>query len=193
MTRRLSAEERDLWNALRRAVRPLRPMPAGPGLPAEAPVAAPATEAKAQSKAHAAAPKPSPVAQPKPPPLVRLEGRVRRRLSRGMLSIDDRIDLHGMRQERAFAELIAFVRRNQARGSGVVLVITGKGRQSGGRGEGDETPGVLRQSVPVWLARPELREVVGGFEEAGRRHGGEGALYVRLRRRRHPGAKEERS
>jgi DNA-nicking Smr family endonuclease len=62
-----------------------------------------------------------------------------------------------------------------------VLVITGKGK----RGEGDERErGVLRRQVPHWLAQPEFRDLVIGFEDAHVAHGGEGALYVRVRRQR---------
>jgi DNA-nicking Smr family endonuclease len=43
---------------------------------------------------------------------------------------------------------------------------------------------VLRRVVPHWLRLPELRALVLGFEEAAPQHGGAGALYVRLRRRR---------
>jgi DNA-nicking Smr family endonuclease len=82
-----------------------------------------------------------------------------------------------MRQERAFAALFSFLRHAQQRGQKIVLVITGRGR------EGDEGRGVLRATVPAWLARPDFRDLVAGVEEAGRRHGGAGALYVRLRRR----------
>jgi DNA-nicking Smr family endonuclease len=92
--------------------------------------------------------------------------------------VDARIDLHGMRQERAFTALLSFLHRSQARNQKTVLVITGKGR------DGHDGRGVLRQTVPAWLARPEFRDLVLGVEEAGRRHGGAGALYVRLRRRR---------
>ena len=81
-----------------------------------------------------------------------------------------------MRQERAHASLLGFLRRAQLRGDRVLLVITGKGREAG------EGRGVLRQTVPLWFAAPEFRTLVAGYEPAGRRHGGEGALYVRLRR-----------
>ena len=83
-----------------------------------------------------------------------------------------------MRQDRADAALTAFLRSAQARGNRIVLVVTGKGNAD------RDGRGVLRQVVPGWLARPDLREFVVGFQEAGRRHGGEGALYVRIRRRR---------
>lgn len=75
----------------------------------------------------------------------------------------------------------------QASGHALVLVITGKGDperlMSSGPAFG-EGRGVLKRAVPLWLAEPDLRAVVVGFESAGRRHGGEGALYVRIRRRR---------
>jgi DNA-nicking Smr family endonuclease len=83
-----------------------------------------------------------------------------------------------MRQERAFHALGSFLRKAQSRGDRLVLVVTGKGRA------GEAGRGVLRESVPAWLARPDLRQLVVGWEEAGRRHGGAGALYVRVRRRR---------
>ena len=125
----------------------------------------------------AAAASPAPLAARENAPLAAFEEKLRRRLARGLTQVDARIDLHGMRQERAFAVLVSYLRHAQAHGAKIVLVITGKGR------EGEEGRGVLRQAVPGWLARPDMRDLVLGFEEAGRRHGGAGALYVRLRRR----------
>ena len=83
------------------------------------------------------------------------------------------IDLHNMTQDAARAALTAFVQRVRSQGERAVLVITGKGAL------GD---GVLRRRVPDWLAEPPLREAVAGVSEAHRRHGGEGAIYVALRR-----------
>jgi DNA-nicking Smr family endonuclease len=177
MTRRLTSEERELWENLRRSVRPLRVAPAKPEEKTPEPARA---EAPAPRGAKAViGPDPKPPAR-LPPPLVPLEERERRRLARGLSEVDARIDLHGMRQERAYSALLSFLYRSQARNQKTVLVITGKGR------EGHDGRGVLRQSVPAWLARPEFRDLVVGIEEAGRRHGGAGALYVRLRRRREP-------
>jgi DNA-nicking Smr family endonuclease len=180
MTRRLTRDERKLWEGLRRSVRPLRPMPEPP---ADAPTlteAAPGPATAATAKARRAVQPFAPVAAatPQAPPLLPLEEKVRRRLARGVVEADARIDLHGMNQERAFAALLSFLRRSQARGARLVLVITGKGRAD------DNGRGVLRQRVPAWLSRPEYRDLIVGFEEAGRRQGGGGALYVRLRRRR---------
>jgi DNA-nicking Smr family endonuclease len=174
MSRRLTGEERELWEKLRRSVRPLRPASL---MPHQAAVT-PSERAALASAAPKAGPAASPLRAPMPPPLVALEEREQRRLARGLLDVDARIDLHGLRQERAFAALMSFLHRSQAKNLKLVLVITGKGR------EGEDGRGVLRQSVPAWLARPEFRDLIVGFQEAGRRHGGAGALDVRLRRRR---------
>jgi DNA-nicking Smr family endonuclease len=100
-----------------------------------------------------------------------IEPRRLRRLSRGLLS--DHIDLHGLNQDEARAELIAFVEDCIQRGVRGALIITGKGTL------GD---GVLRRRVPDWLAEPPLRPLIAGVSEAHRRHGGSGALYVALKR-----------
>jgi DNA-nicking Smr family endonuclease len=98
----------------------------------------------------------------------------KRRLTRERDPIELRLDLHGLDQDRARAALHGFLLRAQAVGARAVLVITGKGFQ------GD---GVLRRRTPEWLADPALRGVVAGVSEAHRRHGGEGALYVALKRK----------
>jgi DNA-nicking Smr family endonuclease len=100
------------------------------------------------------------------------------RLARGRHDIDARIDLHGMTQARAHRALLAFLHRAHGDGATFVLVITGKGRLGG---DARET-GVLRRQVPHWLELPEFRAIVVGYEQAHIAHGGEGALYVRVRR-----------
>jgi DNA-nicking Smr family endonuclease len=106
-------------------------------------------------------------------------------LRRGTRAVDAVIDLHGMRQSEAHDVLTGFLRRSQAAGHAVVLVITGKGGAASGQAPFEER-GVLRRVVPHWLRLSDLRALVLGFEEAAPQHGGSGALYVRLRRR--PGA-----
>jgi len=177
----LSQDERVLWSTVTRSIAPLR---AG-ALPAADSAAEPAPPpAAAKSKrAAAAAPKPAsrPASRPAPkpaPPLAPLGRRMRRSVARGKEAIDARLDLHGLTQAQAHAELLHFLRDAGAREARLVLVITGKG----GRGEGDR--GVLKRQVPQWLALPEFRSLVVGYEDAGLRHGGEGALYVRIRRMR---------
>jgi DNA-nicking Smr family endonuclease len=97
-----------------------------------------------------------------------------RRLARDRERLAARIDLHGMTQDAARAALTGFIRRSVDDGWRAVLVITGKGVS------GD---GVLRRRVPDWLAEPPIRAHVAGVSEAHRRHGGEGALYVALKRK----------
>ncbi len=115
-----------------------------------------------------------------PPP--GLERKERRGLERGTLTIEARIDLHGLYQAEAHAALVGFLMRARAAGHARVLVVTGKGGEAFSDA-GFSERGVLRRSVPHWLRGPELRGLVLGFEEAARHHGGAGALYVRLRRR----------
>jgi DNA-nicking Smr family endonuclease len=103
-----------------------------------------------------------------------IEPNRRHRIAKEREEIGARIDLHGMTQERARAALEAFLFRAFDDGWRAVLVITGKGVQ------GD---GVLRKNVPAWLGAPHLAHVVAGLSEAARHHGGEGALYVALKRK----------
>jgi DNA-nicking Smr family endonuclease len=117
------------------------------------------------------------------PPLAPLERDVLAGLRRRKRALDSVIDLHGMRQAEAHGALVAFLHRAQAGGHTVVLVVTGKGGAASGEGLFDER-GVLRRVVPHWLRLPDVRPLVLGFEEAAPHHGGAGALYVRLRRRR---------
>lgn len=116
--------------------------------------------------------KPSP--KPKPHPI---EKPVIRKLAKGRLPIDGRIDLHGLTQSEAHNLLFGFLARAHERGLRHVLVITGKGASRG-------SDGVLKRLVPIWLTKPEFRFLISGHEDAARDHGGEGALYIRLRRER---------
>ena len=124
--------------------------------------------------------KTTPPPKPQAPPLAPLGRRERSQLSRGKKEIDARIDLHGMTQTRAHRALFGFLQRAHGEGLTFVLVITGKGKVGGPESE----RGVLRRQVPQWLSLPEFRSLVVGFEEAHIGHGGEGALYVRVRRAR---------
>jgi DNA-nicking Smr family endonuclease len=99
------------------------------------------------------------------------------RLKRGQVAIEARLDLHGMTQSEAHRALAVFVRESAAAGRRCVLVVTG-------RGLGPDGPGILKRSVPRWLDEPELRRPILVVAAARPRHGGAGALYVLLRRRR---------
>jgi len=116
---------------------------------------------------------------PAAPPLAPIGRRERSQLSRGRKEIDARLDLHGMTQTRAHGALLSFLQRAHSEGLTFVLVITGKGKIGA-----EAERGVLRRQVPQWLSLPEFRSLVVGFEEAHIGHGGEGALYVRVRRAR---------
>jgi DNA-nicking Smr family endonuclease len=179
--RALSEEERSLWDSVARQVKPLRKKPR--------PTKAQASEHASHPVVAKPVPPPRPIAPahaPKPakllpvPPLASLGRRERSRLSRGTNEIDARLDLHGMTQTRAHRALFGFLQRAHHDGLTFVLIITGKGRVSGAEAE----RGVLRRQVPHWLSLPEFRSLVVGFEEAHIGHGGEGALYVRIRRSR---------
>jgi DNA-nicking Smr family endonuclease len=181
--RALSEEERALWESVAKQTKPLRKKPRA----AKAPAAGPDAEPPAAAKQPVAPPPPAsartaraPTPPPAAPPLAPLGRRERSQLSRGRKEIEDRLDLHGMTQTRAHRALSGFLQRAHHDGLTFVLIITGKGRTVGGESE----RGVLRRQVPLWLNLPEFRTLVVGFEEAHIGHGGEGALYVRIRRSR---------
>ncbi|MEA2942485.1 MAG: hypothetical protein QOD09_3014 [Bradyrhizobium sp.] len=176
--RALSEEEHALWESVAKQVKPLQKKP-------RAKAAIASSEAPPSTAKATGLPK-SPVNPrsakmlklDKPPPLAPLGRRERSQLSRGRKEIEGRLDLHGMTQTRAHRALLSFLQRASSDGLTFVLVITGKGRASGP----ESGRGVLRRQVPEWLSLPEFRSLVVGFEEAHIGHGGEGALYVRVRR-----------
>jgi DNA-nicking Smr family endonuclease len=180
--RGLSEEERQLWETVARSAKPLRPRrpPAAAPRPVE-------PEALKPPPAKATPPKPSPPPNPAagavPAAPAGIDRRTRAQIGRGTLGIDGRLDLHGLTQSLAHQRLKRFLEEAQAHGAKLVLVITGKGKPIDEVREGEER-GVLRRAVPGWLSGTEFRHLVASFDEAGRRHGGGGALYVRLRRKR---------
>lgn len=103
----------------------------------------------------------------------RLDDKTVRKLRKGKLDIDATIDLHGMAQMQAHRSLINFIEYEQRENSRLVLVITGKGKAG---------QGVLRDAVPRWLAEHPLRGLVSGWRSSHLTHGGDGALYVRLKK-----------
>ena len=180
--RSLSEEERALWEIVARQTKPLRKKPRAAKAPSDS-VALPDTAKSAtvaKPISHPRIPHPAkPKLPPAPPPLAPLGRRERSQLSRGKKEIDARLDLHGMTQIHAHRALSGFLQRAHSEGLTFVLVITGKGKMGA-----ESERGVLRRQVPQWLSQPEFRSLVVGFEEAHIGHGGEGALYVRIRRTR---------
>jgi DNA-nicking Smr family endonuclease len=177
--RALTADEHELWSHVTGSVAPLRrkrPAPT-PESAAEEAGSLPARPAPPVPESRPPAPRPP----PRPPGLAPIDRRLKQKLARGREAIDRSIDLHGLTQAEAHAALVRFLRNARAEGARLVLVITGKGGRSD---DFTADRGVLRRQVPLWLRSAELRDAVIGFDWAHAAHGGEGALYVRIRRSR---------
>lgn len=113
-----------------------------------------------------------------------VNGGTQDRLRRGLIEPDARIDLHGMTQQAAHRTLFSWLAAAHARRYRLVLVVTGKGNP-----KNDENApwmmsphGVLKQMVPRWLKEPELAALIAAVQPAHVKHGGDGALYVYLRK-----------
>jgi DNA-nicking Smr family endonuclease len=194
---RISREERELWDFAAREIKPIKgkkgrvhaaledaetseshkrePAKHAAHSKPHAPPSTPATPAKPSVTVTRAAPRPT-----------EIERRKARQIGTGRIDIEARIDLHGMRQSEAHSALRRFLKTAHAGGKRWVLVITGKGAAArtalDERERDDAERGVLRRNVPRWMAEPELAQLVVGFTTAAIKHGGEGALYVQLRR-----------
>jgi DNA-nicking Smr family endonuclease len=187
----LSSEELELWLHTTRRDAPLaRPYAAAAGAASVHGAGAALPAAPPQGQAAPAPSKPPlPRTNRKPPsplPPEPFDPRAAKRIARGRREIAARLDLHGMRQQDAYAALRHFLARCQAEGHRHVLIITGKG---GGAEPGEEREfwrterrGVLRRLVPHWLSEPSLRLHVLSFTESAMKHGGSGALYVTIRK-----------
>ena len=164
MARQLKDEDRSVWRAAMRGVKPLRLTPKEPEEPpASRAVPSPVNFAWRRDDAKSSAPPGT------------IDRRTLTRIKRGELAIDARLDLHGLTQEAAHRALARFIATSAANGARLALVITGKGR--GGEG-------ILRAAVPRWLAEPAMRTRILAVTPAAANHGGAGALYLLLRRPR---------
>jgi DNA-nicking Smr family endonuclease len=171
--RGLTDDELEVWTTVTRSIKPLkkprRVVKVEPPATAQ-------TSRKIAAKAVISKPQPAPAREtprlaavaPKTASLTRRE---KQRASRGHDAIDARLDLHGHTQSEAHAALLRFLRRASAGEMRLVLVITGKS-------------GVLRQQVPMWLGTAEFRTLIISTSAAAINHGGDGALYIRVRRAR---------
>jgi DNA-nicking Smr family endonuclease len=180
-SRQLSADEHSLWSSVTRLIKPLRrarPQEPAPARESSGGVADP----QAAAPQRVMPPRPLPTPE-RVPALAPFERRLRQRLARGNVPIERRLDLHGLTQREAHDALVRFLHAAHAHGARVVLVVTGKGARADEADPFAER-GVLRRLVPQWLKGAELHRLVLGFETAALAHGGEGALYVRLRRPR---------
>ena len=165
--RDLTTEERKLWRRVASGVKSRRALP--PEDHAEQHAAPTRKAVVAHRVVHTPPPSPRPATAP--PQDRSAEKRVRR----GDIDIGATIDLHGHTQDVALTALARFLHRAHKRGDRAVIVVTGAGR--GGEG-------VLKRMLPTWLASKDIRPLVSGYAPAHRSHGGAGAFYVFLKRRR---------
>lgn len=184
--RKLAPEEAALWQRVIATVTPIRPVKALP--PAQPPATRVVKETPQQ-----AAPQPKPVARAKPavsraqPVSVRkeasentLDGSWDRRLSRGLVSPESSIDLHGHNLASAYDRLDFGLAQAIARGDRVLLLITGKPPRP--ESERPHARGAIRAAVGDWLASSRHADRIAAVRAAHPRHGGSGALYIVLRR-----------
>lgn len=193
--RDLRPEERELWRRVEQSAHPLHP------------TRKPAPTPRAESKGPKARSEPPPVdlsdfslggkARQKPaddrlqPKLaerlssqpVRMDAKAHRKMTRGKMEVEGRIDLHGLTLSEAHPRLMSFVFSAHASGKRLVLIITGKGRDRDDHGPIPERRGILRHQVPHWLNDGALRPIILQVTTAHQRHGGSGAFYVYLRRK----------
>lgn len=172
--RRLGPDEEAVWSRVAATVRPLAGRPrvkAAPG-PRVAEILQPRPEPPRVSRQALATPVDS----------TTLDGGWDRRLRGGKLAPDRSIDLHGYSREQAYALLSREIEDAALAGHRALLVVTGKGAR--GDDGGDRPRGVIRASLPHWLETPALRPFIAALRPAHPRHGGSGAFYVILRRRR---------
>lgn len=185
---RPSAEDAALWREVMRNVRPL-PGRALPSHPMAPPLHDHGAPLPSRHYATVTKPKPSRRESLLERGLNGLDARRAERLRRGEIAIDARLDLHGLTQDAAHRALESFLAGSIAAGRRCVLVITGKGSarpesSPGRRFSMPEGPGVLRAALPHWIEQSPLRARIVALQPAHRRHGGDGAFYVYLRRTR---------
>jgi DNA-nicking Smr family endonuclease len=185
----LTAEEEELWSHVTKGVKPVRGKRhvhagrTGHNQAIERRLGAGKPASTGPDR-----PKPTPRAERAVPTPAALDRRSVRKIATGRIEIDANIDLHGMRQTQAHAALRRFLSACRDGGCRTVLVVTGKGgapRKTASPADTFERSdrGVLRNNVPRWLCEPELSALVIGFTAAHPRHGGDGALYVTLRKK----------
>lgn len=181
--RKLSPEERILWSKVAKSTRPLpqhmAEMKALDLFIAEQLAAEDAKLAPVNPPKIPMSQQPLPMPQ-KLQPTARqhhpLERPVKRKIAKGRLALEARIDLHGLYQDEAHDMLLDFLVRAHMRGLRHVLVITGKGSSMG-------SEGALKRAAPLWFSKPDFRYLISSYETAAQHHGGEGAMYIRLARR----------
>ncbi len=181
----LSARDIEIWRKVTETVTPLGGRPDAPAPPARS---RPIIRTETQSLPYEWHTRTS------PNPDARIDRRMQRQIATGRQEVDRSVDLHGMTQDRAFATLRRTIEGSIRRGDKTLLVVTGKGGKRFAqtdatpaayrtRNDFDQHGGVLRRMVPLWLEGPELKPFIQSYGVAAKEHGGDGALYVILRRR----------
>ena len=179
-------EDGDLWSAVTRTITPLsgRPKPAVKEAPQKkTKKTKPLAKIVRPPSPPVAAKPPRPPADLSPGDLTAMDRRTADKFRRGQMAIEGVLDLHGHQQVRAHSELNAFISASAAGGKRCLLVVTGKGERQGVE-KGWRGKGVLREAVPGWLNAPSNRAHVLSFCPAQPKDGGDGALYVLLKRNR---------
>ncbi|TDE36990.1 Smr/MutS family protein [Antarcticimicrobium sediminis] len=193
--RKLRKDELDLWRKVTDQAERLHPTRPQPPLPAPKPrtkAVIPREPMTIEQFDLGQAAKPAPARHNLKPSMaeqlrtssVQMDRKAFTRMKRGKLKPEARLDLHGMRQDRAHPALVQFILSSQAGGRRLVLVITGKGKRSADHGPIPTPRGVLKHQVPQWLSMSPLSQAVLQISAAHVSHGGEGAYYVYLRRTR---------
>lgn len=184
--RALSEAEKDLWTQVTQDVKPINVSEPPPmtDLVQSLNEQETVTKRTARKRRPVVSSAPTNTPMPSGPPALvpgqtdMMDKRTARRLKRGQLGIDARLDLHGHVQATAHRSLERFIEDSFHQGHRTVLVITGKGNRGTGQ------VGVLKEAVPRWLNQMPIRDWVTGFSYAAVKDGGDGALYVRIKRRR---------
>jgi DNA-nicking Smr family endonuclease len=162
----MTTEDEKLWRHVTQSVKPLGVKTARkpkPQPPAQKPVVH-ATRKPEKSFTLPVVPLPKPL----------YDGATDRKLARGTLPVEAKLDLHGMTQDKAYAALRRFVARCEKQGKRTLLVITGKGLRTGG--------GVLKRMLPLWLEETDMRRKIVTLRAARPEDGGDGAFYIRLKK-----------
>ncbi|MSO72126.1 MAG: DNA mismatch repair protein MutS [Rhodospirillaceae bacterium] len=178
--RELSPDDAKIWRYVTRSVEPLKGMMARHPALDQAETDPPASSRVSPALRSQMPPRPSRIPIP-PTPLTLgttadIDRRTAQRLKRGDMAVDGRIDLHGLNLDQAHDALAVYIRSAYARGARCLVVVTGKGK--------GESIGKIRNETPHWLNQAPLRSLILAVASARPRDGGEGALYVLLKRKR---------
>ncbi len=173
----LSDEDRSLWQRVADTVKRSLPIVQDKALP-DVTITDQDVKKRVITKAHKTPPPKPSVKAPEKPKGRALDARTLQRLKQGKIAIDETIDLHGMTQDQAHALLKRRVMAGHQNGKRLILVITGKGLRSG------EGGGVLKNALPLWCGMPPLSDIILQRTIARPQHGGSGAVYLYLRRKR---------